>query len=228
MGFAPRASNPVKSGKARTAYKTPVTAGLYHPLPSATTKPKEPIECGQYSDSRDRVGIVEATGGGPEGRSMEPHTAWPSVADPHVANHRTGWPRTPHPAFASFWAYGPIFVIKAIYFGKEFLRMAGIVQMLHCHKPPYDKYPYAHRTRTLATQPRNQKGRDAHPSLTVPGQRQLSVSVSVSMAHTHWLSTMYVRSLCCHTLGPVWPILTTHISITRSISSVYNCISVAS
>ena len=40
----------------------------------------------------------------------------------------------------SFWAYGLIIEIKANYFGKKILRMAGIVQMLHCHKPPYDKY----------------------------------------------------------------------------------------
>ena len=39
----------------------------------------------------------------------------------------------PDPAFAPFWAYGLIFVIEANYFGKDFLRMAGIVQMLHAH-----------------------------------------------------------------------------------------------
>ena len=62
------------------------------------------------------------------------------------------WPRwsrsdPPHPAFASFSAYDPIFHIEGSYFGKEFLRMAGIVQMLHFRKPPYDKYPYANRIR---------------------------------------------------------------------------------
>ena len=53
----------------------------------------------------------------------------------------------PHPAFASFSAYGLNIVIKALYFGKEFLRMAGIVQMLHALQTPYDKYLYnANRT----------------------------------------------------------------------------------
>ena len=61
-----------------------------------------------------------------------------------------GYPRSgpPDPAFASIPAYDPIIVIKANYFGKKILRMAGIVQMLHVHKPPYDKYLLnAHRTR---------------------------------------------------------------------------------
>ena len=52
------------------------------------------------------------------------------------------------PPSASFWAYGLIIVIEAYYFGKNFLRMAGIVQMLHSLQTPYDKYPYnAHRKR---------------------------------------------------------------------------------
>ena len=55
-----------------------------------------------------------------------------------------GYPRSgpPDPAFASIPAYDPIIVIKALYFGKKILRMAGIVQMLHGHKPPYDNYYY--------------------------------------------------------------------------------------
>ena len=42
----------------------------------------------------------------------------------------------------------PDTVCEASKFGKDFLRMAGIVQMLHRHRPPYDKYPYANPKRT--------------------------------------------------------------------------------
>ena len=52
--------------------------------------------------------------------------------------------------FESTMAYGSndvYFVIKANYFGKKFLRMAGIVQMLHAFKQPSDNYLYdANRT----------------------------------------------------------------------------------
>ena len=52
------------------------------------------------------------------------------------------------PRLASIPAYDPIIVIKASYFGKKILRMAGIVQMLHALQTPYDKYSYhAHRKR---------------------------------------------------------------------------------
>ena len=47
-----------------------------------------------------------------------------------------------HPAFASFSAYDPIFVIEANDSGKEFLRMAGIVKMLHILRPPYGAQSY--------------------------------------------------------------------------------------
>jgi hypothetical protein len=45
---------------------------------------------------------------------------------------------------------------EASKFGNEFLRMAGIVQMLHAHNSRYDKYPYAHRKRKRLVQPRDQ------------------------------------------------------------------------
>jgi hypothetical protein len=58
---------------------------------------------------------------------------------------------------ASMLAYGGILLYEASYFGKDSLRMAGIVQMLHAHRTPYDKYPYAHRERTFkARRPRTQ------------------------------------------------------------------------
>ena len=51
----------------------------------------------------------------------------------NVARRRplTSWPRWPHPTTDPKKAYGLIIVIEAYYFGKNFLRMAGIVQMLH-------------------------------------------------------------------------------------------------
>jgi hypothetical protein len=42
----------------------------------------------------------------------------------------------------SIKAYGLIFVVEANYFGKEFLRMAGIVKMLHILQPPYGAQSY--------------------------------------------------------------------------------------
>ena len=49
------------------------------------------------------------------------------------------------------WSYGshwPKTKREALLFGKNFLRMAGIVQMLHRLQTPYDKYSYnAHRKR---------------------------------------------------------------------------------
>ena len=74
------------------------------------------------------------------------------VTDPPTARHNVA---TPHavatlihggvdPTTTSSWAYGVYSHIEANYFGKDFLRMAGIVQMLHARIQPYDKYPYAH------------------------------------------------------------------------------------
>ena len=142
---APRAQDPVKVGKARTAYKTPVTAGLYHALPSARIKPKEPIECGQYS--RYRTGPIRHNGptvrrpGGPMRHRHRPHGIMfadqcllPTIG--HGGDLVVPTPTT------SIKAYGLIFVVEAIYFGKEFLRMAGIVKMLHILQPPYGARSY--------------------------------------------------------------------------------------
>ena len=106
MGSAPRAQDPVGIGKARTAYITGVTVHHYHSLPSATTKPKEPIECGQYSDSVmivDSKIVIVASGGGAKHRLIDPPTQRHSVADPHAASTLShgGWvpsirPSSPH------------------------------------------------------------------------------------------------------------------------------------
>ena len=75
----------------------------------------------------------------------DPPTPRHSVADPHaVATLIHGGQ---DPTTTSSWAYDVYSHIEANYFGKEFLRMAGIVQMLHALQTPYDKYPYAHPKR---------------------------------------------------------------------------------
>ena len=131
-----------------------------------------------------------------------------------------GYPRTggPHPTTTPIVAYDVISCIEANNFGKESLRMAGIVQMLHAHKPSNDKYPYAHRKRTRAAQPRTQVRLSTHQSTRIPGPCHIVVSVSPGMAHAHWLCVMHVRSLCDHTTRPVWPIL--HILLTLSVPSI--------
>ena len=56
-------------------------------------------------------------------------------------------------------AYDPcdaIYTSEASYYGKKFLRMTGIAQMLHALQPPSDKYLYAHGERKRLTQPRTQ------------------------------------------------------------------------
>ena len=91
--------------------------------------------------------------GGAKHRSVAPPTTWYNVAGRHaVATICQGGTQATQTAFASIPAYDPITVIKANYFGKDFLRMAGIVQMLHVHKPPNDNYSYAHPKRIRATQ----------------------------------------------------------------------------
>ena len=87
--------------------------------------------------------ILDTQSGGPEGRytTHTTHTVRHPImfADSGSAQDiRHGGPWPPHPAFASFWAYDPITVCEGSYFGKEFLRMAGIVKMLHTIKPPYE------------------------------------------------------------------------------------------
>jgi len=145
-------------------------------------------------------------GGGPEGRCATHTTHTDGTAEcsqTRACSHGGhGGARSdpPHPAFASFWAYGPIFFVKAIYFGKDFLRMAGIVQMLHGLKPPYDKYQYANGIRIRPVQSARGRARDqARPctqiSPTVPG----SCSTMLAVSHhtdSHRLLT-----------GHIWPIL---------------------
>ena len=98
---------------------------------------------------------------------------------------------------------------EANYFGKDFLRMAGIVQMLLALRPPYDKYPYAHPRRTGTPPTRDQVRSEPVPS---------------AVAEPHGFRPA-VLVLCpdprVHTaLGPVWPILPTITTAVITISSV--------
>jgi len=125
----------VSVGKPRTAYITPVTAGHYHVLPAATTKPKQPKNLASIEDI---VVTVDTQSGGPEGRAVRHGRVFQTAGS--VRPSGTVGSDPPDTAFASFWAYGLIIAIKGYKFGKEFLRMAGIVQMLHALQPPNDKY----------------------------------------------------------------------------------------
>ena len=58
----------------------------------------------------------------------------------------------PHPTTTPIVAYDLISYCEAFYFGKEFLRMAGIVKMLHAQQPPNDKYSYAYPKRVRRSQ----------------------------------------------------------------------------
>jgi len=69
--------------------------------------------------------------------------------------------------------------------------MAGIVQMLHLHKPPSDNYSYAHRKRKRLLQPRNQIRLATRLSLTVLGYCHRLLSISRGMAHAHIMLGMY-------------------------------------
>ena len=89
-----------------------------------------------------------------------PHILLEPTVGHNVARRRplTSWPRWPDPTTDPKKAYGLILYCEAYYFGKNFLRMAGIVQMLHAHTMPNDNYSYAHpkRIRTVQ-QVRNQR-----------------------------------------------------------------------
>jgi len=160
---------------------------------------------------------VVAGDGGAKHRSIDPPTTWHSVADPHaVSYHRPrGGPPVLDPTTRPIGAYDVYSVVEANNFGKEFLRMAGIVQMLHARPTPSDKYPYhAHPKRTRQPQSTRAQARSSCTvSLAVPGP-----------CHT-------VLALChnpfsrCLLTCPIWLILTAHISINHYTSSVYKSIS---
>ena len=115
------------------------------------TRPDTPDESsGRDQDASGRIYASESSGGGAKHRMVDPPTTWPSVADPHAASTiDQGGPPGLDPTTTPCWAYGLILHSEANKFGKEFLRMAGIVQMLHARTTPSDKYSYAYRERTF-------------------------------------------------------------------------------
>ena len=106
--------------------------------------------------SQSRHQSLEVVGdGGAKHRSVATPSTWHSVADRHAV--ATIHPGGLDPTTTPIVAYDPISCREAFLFGNKILRMAGIVQMLHAIKPPYDKYLLnAHRTRTLTTRARDQ------------------------------------------------------------------------
>ena len=151
--------------------------------------------------------------GGAKHRSIDPPTTWHSVADPHaVATIHQGGPPGLDPTTTSSWAYGVYSVIEASNFGKEFLRMAGIVQMLHALQPPYDKYPYAHPERVRQSTTSQRSRRDHYPAWrprfldhAVPdhGSSLIVRTVVITLALyglyscSHYCSTLSVPSISC-------------------------------
>ena len=107
-------------------------------------------------------------------------------------------------------AYDCEYSCEASKFGKEFLRMAGIVQMLHAPTPSNDKYPYANAEGIReVTGARDQTRSSCTLSLAVPGP----CATVLAMPH-HTLS----RAIC---FGTIWPILTTLLTARHYIVSVH-------
>ena len=83
--------------------------------------------------------VIPVTDGGAQHRYVDPPTTWHSVADPHaVATIPQGGPPGLDPTTTSNGCNCPDTVCEANNFGKEFLRMEGIVQMLHARKQSND------------------------------------------------------------------------------------------
>jgi len=165
----------------------------YQALPAATTKPNTSKNLDSIEDIAVRV---DTQSGGPQGRCTTDTIEHGRV----IGHRRSGGPHPNATPIAPAKVYDPISHIEAIYFGKEFLRMAGIVQMLHGHKPPYDKYQYANRIRIRQVQPahtntRAQTRRTTCHEATVPGSCARLCDLYRDKAYSALRSS------------PVWPIL---------------------
>ena len=123
----------VSDGKPRTAYTIPASRTHYHDLPSALIKPNTPKNLDSIDSTVDTV--VDRMGGGPEGRSVRHPIMFADSGSAQDIRH--GGDLVVLTPTTSIKAYDPILHIEANYFGKEFLRMAGIVKMLHIRRPPY-------------------------------------------------------------------------------------------
>ena len=153
----------VGNGKPRLVPADPLAADHYQALPAASIKPNTPNKLD--STAEPVVDIIDTMGGGPEGRYTTDTIEHGIV----IGHRRSGGPHPKTTPIAPTTAYDPILHIEGNNFGKEFLRMAGIVQMLHVHKPPNDKYPYhAHGKRKRLASPRNQIRASASMASQVP------------------------------------------------------------
>ena len=94
------------------------------------------------------------------------------------AEHTGSRAGDPHPTTTSSWAYDCESCCEANNFGKEFLRMAGIVQMLHILQPPYGARSYI-----VVCQP-NQNSTSTTDPYTHPRSSQIITRVGV---HHSWM-----------------------------------------
>jgi len=142
MRRAEDARNMVGIGKARMEGQDP---GLLQTLPIITTRPdqtKRTKRVGQYT--RHYSGYRRHTVRRPGGPIHHTHrsTSYNVRRLGLRPGYTTRWgptTLTPRPpAIAPAKAYDPIIDCEGSYFGKEFLRMAGIVQMLHLRKGSND------------------------------------------------------------------------------------------
>jgi hypothetical protein len=77
--------------------------------------------------------VIVVGDGGAQHRSVDPPTDIPQCCRSPGRTRIHTVARTPHPTTRPIWAYDCEHTGEANYFGKDFLRMAGIVQMLHGH-----------------------------------------------------------------------------------------------
>ena len=197
----------VSNGKPTLGGRTPAESHHYQLLPPGLIRSDTPEDLASMAPT-------VASGGGAKHRSIDPPSAWHSVADPHAASTMTqgGHPGL-DPTTTSYWAYDVYSHTEATQFGKEFLRMAGIVQMLLALWPPHDKYPYANPEGIRqAGNTRDQTRSSCTVSTAVPGPCATVLAVSHCKAGH--------RVLTC----PVWPILPNLLTATHYIVSVHNCI----
>jgi len=164
------------------ASKTPALCRHYQLLPAATTKPKQPKNLDSIRDIT--ADMIDRMGGGPQGRYTT-HT----IEHGRVIGHRgSGGPHPKTTPIAPTTAYDPISRIEGSRFGKEFLRMAGIVKMLHIHRPPYGAQSY------IVVCPPNQNSTSTTDPYTHPRSSQIITRVGV---HHSWTVCPYA--------GPVSP-----------------------
>ena len=139
----------------------------------------------------------------------EPYAHGPSIRSGRHGQRAGG----PHPTTRPNGVQRPIMLCEATLFGKDSLRMAGIVQMLHRHKTPHDKYPYANPEGIRqAGNTGDQTRSSCTVSTAVPGPCATVLAMSTDKIHSALLTCL------------IWPILPNLLTATHYIVSVHNCI----